>query len=168
MTKAITIKKNAVASMHNKIKNAASNAQGVLARDIYGYYQEHQAKRFASVSSNSGGVTSEGDNWPGLKQGPYRKYKPRRFAAYPESGLRLMVATGSLAKVAVGQVRALTNPESDQTLYHRRIVSKDSLIIGISGDYVKPVNKARPFMKFGRVFWGRVKSRLKEYFMWRR
>lgn len=155
---------NAVAKKHAQLLNADRKIQSALARDIYVMYQNAQVRRFASVSGNAGGTTSEGDSWPGLSAS-YRKYKPRRFSRYPEGGRRMLIATGSLMRVVIGTSRQLSNPESGAQLGHRKITEPRRLIVAIEGQYPKYVNEVRPFMSFGKQFWGQARARIRQYFL---
>ena len=158
----ITISENALLRKYDKYLKAEKGIQAALARDIYVLYQNAQAKKFQSVS-NAGGVTSEGDYWPSLTE-DYRRQKMKRFSRFTGTGKRMLIATGTLAKAAIGEVRDGTNPITGQSVTQRYLTEPRRLVVTLSGDYAGYVNERRKIMNFGEKFWQNAKERIKLYF----
>lgn len=111
----------------------ADNPRTFIQNVIYPMYQKAQIERWNTEN------VSEGQQWKALNPG-YAKSKLRRFAAYPYSGTKVLVATGTLLKSVVGS----------ETRYHRKIVTNTGLLVSTTVEYARDVSDVRPFMKFDK------------------
>jgi hypothetical protein len=146
------IKGGALDKFYENMLSRMSQVDAVLARDVFKIYQNLQIKRWTSVTSQAGGVTSEGDQWDGLTD-TYITRKAKRFASYPGSGRKILIAEGKLFAAAMG-----TAPDG------RVLVEKGTMTITASRPYAGFVNDLRPFMTFSDPSIETMKDRLKKYF----
>jgi len=112
-------------------------------------YYNAQKKRWDTENS------SEEEKWDPLTAG-YAKIKLKKFADYPGQGKVTMVATGKLAKSAVGEDLA-----GSQVLATDR-----SLTISLNTSYIpyaEYASAARPTMVFGDTTTREMKERLVRY-----
>lgn len=118
-----------------KLSSRADDPRAFLNTHVFNMYKEAQAKRWMTENK------SEGDRWKKLSPN-YRKWKEKKYAKFPGGGKKLMIATNTLSRAAMGR---------DASGF-RKIVTKNRLTISISTDkikYASDVAKFRPYMKFG-------------------
>lgn len=125
----------------------ARNMQGFLNRVVYKEYQNAQRERW--ISEND----SEGTRWKRLTK-PYSDYKKTKFASYPGSGNRMLVATGRLYQSVIG-------PSSE----HYKLTTSKSITIGTRVPYAKYVDEERTFTTFGEDFGKNIGEKLAKYLL---
>ena len=97
-------------------------------------FQTAQIKRFETENS------SEGKTWAPLNPA-YKKWKLKKFAAYPGGGNVIMVREDRLRKGAQAQ---------DSQFYYK-IVTQTQFVLGVSLDsvpYAAYAGESRPYMQF--------------------
>lgn len=145
-----TVKNDVRRRLQNMVK-AGKSPKAYLNRVLFRQYQAAQAERWMSISGNSGGTTSEGDNWDPLTS-RYRKWKEGR-RGFLAGGRRMLVATGRLEKAVV---RVLP-PDG------KKVVTDNSLIVTTSIPYAKYVAESRNFVGFGKETIAKMREGLADY-----
>lgn len=146
----------------NKMLDNTRSAQGGFAR-IYALYQRFQTDRFTSQNS------SEGDPWPELSA-KYADYKRKKFASFPGSGTKMMIASGTLAGAVIGPGAPFSGTDR-----HRAVFTSTSMQISVdmSGknaagkdfDYAADAAEQRPFMEFSDAHLEQMKEELSQFIL---
>jgi len=147
----LRVVQNTVKKRLDAMVKAGRSPKAYLNRVVFAQYQKAQAERWMSIGGNSGGTTSEGDQWDPLTD-KYRKWKERR-RGFLASGRRMLVATGRLQAAAV----RVMPPDG------KKVVTDSSIIITTSIPYARYVSEARNFVGFGRETIAEMKRGLREY-----
>lgn len=117
-----------------------SRMDAALVRSITKVYIQAQVNRWQTQNA------SEGSPWAELDS-RYVTQKRKRFAAYPESGSHVLIATSNLLRAAT-----LESPGPKPTKYPvvsgARLVSESFVQFMIRGSYPRFVASKRPIMKF--------------------
>lgn len=142
----MTAKRNALAGFHEHMVSRVGKLQGYVNRVIYEQYKEAQRDRWETEGA------SEGRPWPQLSQ-KYARQKLKRYATYPGSGRKLLIATGKLVDAVSGK---------DST-FHRKLVTNDKMIISVTVPYGSFVNERRPFMRMGEATIKKMRDGLIKY-----
>lgn len=145
----LTIGENAIANLYEKIKDRTARAGAAMARDAYQIYVNAQRKRWMTENA------SEGSKWKALADTPYKKYKPKRFVAYPGGGRKLMIATSNLVKSVVG----------DDRTYHKLLIEERSITIATTLPYAKYVAEVRPIFEFSEETKKKIREKMVEYIL---
>lgn len=98
---------------------------------IYPMYQKAQINRWKSENA------SEGANWLPLNP-TYAAKKLEKFAEFKGQGTKMLVATNTLLDSVVGR----------RNEFHRKKVTRSTLMVGTAVPYAKHVSEERPFMDF--------------------
>lgn len=128
------------------IVGRCKSMRSYLNRVVYHQYQQAQIRRWNTEN------ISEGQNWKPLNP-QYQLAKRKRYAGFPYSGSRMLVATGTLLQSVVG-----TAPR-----YHRKIVTNTGITIMTTLEYAPHVADVRPFMKWSRQTKREIISGMKRY-----
>ena len=147
----VEILQNQFLNRLDEMVKRAKTARAYLNRVVYAQYRDAQIERWNSENQ------SEGERWKELNP-LYFVQKRRRYAAYPYSGFKTLVATGTLLKAVVGS----------EGRYHRKIVDDFSLEIRVTLPYAPFVNRVRPFMIFGRRTRKVITDGMRKYMLGRR
>lgn len=143
---AIQMKIDKINSRLDGIVSRGKSLRSYLNRVVYKQYQQAQIRRWNTENK------SEGAQWKPLNS-DYAAYKRKKYASYPYSGSRLLVATGTLLKSVVG-----LDPK-----YHRKIVTNTGITIMTTLEYAPYVAKTRPFMKWSRQTKREIIDGMKRY-----
>lgn len=128
----ITIKKlsSQIEDNLTQMVQRSDNAAFVLQRIILPQYIQAQADRWMSEGA------SQGFQWKALNAA-YKSRKKVRFASYPGSGTKMMIATSDLVDAVL-----------QRNNYSLKMISGKKMTISTSLDYAKHVDDARTFTKF--------------------
>lgn len=113
--------------------NRTNAMSAFLQRVIYPEYIRAQERRWETENA------SEGATWIPL-QSAYATYKKTKYASFPGSGEKTMIATGKLSFAATGRSRD-----------GYKLITNTSFVVGISDEaipYGKYAAEHRPIMKF--------------------
>ena len=127
------------------LMDRASGSQGFMLRVIYPRYQKAQLKRWMT----------EGPGWPPLTA-RYAAQKRVRFAAYPGSGRKMLIATDRLRQSVVG-------PHRDFRMH----TTRTSMVISTAVPYAGWVDERRDFTTFDRATVQQWRDDLMEYVLGR-
>jgi hypothetical protein len=133
-------KKDGITETLDGMVHRANTMESFFHRVIFKMYQDKQRKRWMSEGS------SEGLKWPALKPS-YKISKKKRFADYPGSGNKMMIATNSLYMATVEKPnKKATN--KGITIAVSNVINPESG--DGTQDYAKTAAQKRPFMKFSK------------------
>lgn len=138
----------------NQMAQRASVVDGWLNRVAYPEILKAQAKRWMTKGA------SEGNSWDEITPS-YAKIKQRRFADYPGSGRRLLIATGRLA-FSMTLDPSLRGAKSS-TADHGKIVGNKQLTIESFVPYGTYVNEDRDITTLGKETTKRLADMLHDY-----
>lgn len=150
MATGVTITKNGIAKLHKQLLDKSKMPLAIAAREIVPTYINAQVKRWESEN------TTETGQWDRLDKS-YEAYKKVKYAAYPEQGGRMLVATGDMLKAVTLQGGVVNHgaylPEPGT--FHVQIISP----------YASYVNELRDFSTFGHDTIEKIKKIVaKDYF----
>ena len=149
-------KRNTIKQRNQEMLTRANSMQAFFKRNILKMYQDAQRKRFSTENQ------SEGKHWPEL-EGNYKTYKRKRFAAYPGSGRKMMIATDALRRATIDDVY--------------NIATNFKLFVSINPNTENPESKEpvsryagyavaeRPVMLFGKTTIAKWRKAIDNYMM---
>jgi hypothetical protein len=129
------------------MKNAKSK-DGFLKSYVYPEYQYVQKQRWISENATED-VT--GGQWERLNP-VYETYKKKKFASYPGSGSRLLIAKSNLLPSVVGESKD-----------SRVLIQDGKLGIFSSLPYASYVNEKRPFDTFSSAWRKKISEAWAQY-----
>lgn len=97
---------------------------------------------------------SEGEGWAPLNPS-YARYKLRKFAEFPGSGRKILIATGNLVNSVTG----------DDRKDHYKLVKENRLEVGTLLSYARFVNEARNFTDLGPDTEHKLATGLRDYIL---
>jgi hypothetical protein len=130
--------------MAMKERCSGGSIRSYLNRVVYNQYKLAQIARWNSENGTETGT------WTPLNE-KYALRKLKDCAKYPYSGTKMLIAEGTLFQAVIGD-------GGSGKQYHRKVVDKNSITIGVSSDlkYARFVNDgtpkmpARPFMEWSK------------------
>lgn len=150
----LKISVNGIGEYFQQMAQRASVVDGWLNRVAYPEILKAQKQRWMTKGA------SEGNTWDEITPS-YAKRKLRRFADYPGSGRRLLIATGRLA-YSMTLDNSLRGPKSTES-DHGKIVGNNRLEIESFVPYGKYVNEDREFTTLGKETTKRLADMLHDY-----
>ena len=125
----LKITENNILQSLTEMMDRTNMAKGYINRVVYNTYKRRQRKRWMTQSE------SEAKKWEPLNP-KYESYKKRKFASFPGSGTKMMIATQRLFNAVVG--------DNDKSEHRKIIEGKTKLIVGWTTPYAVYTEKVRP------------------------
>lgn len=132
MGKSVKFSATGIQQYLNAMIDRARIGTGWLNRYAYPRLIQMQRDRWQSEGA------SEGNAWQAIKPS-YKAYKLRKFADYPGSGSKLLIATGRLVNSMTGDTKA----------DHWKMVKGNELTMGSLVPYAKYVDEVRDITTIG-------------------
>ena len=142
----VRISVDGISNTLNHMLDRGKLARGWLNRYAYPKLIEAQRMRWASEGA------SEGDSWVPLNPS-YAIRKLKKYAAYPGSGTKMLVATGRLVESVTG----------DNQKEHFKFVTDTELQMGTIVPYAGYVSEVRDIVGLGDETIQDLKDSLREY-----
>jgi hypothetical protein len=149
--------------VQTKLNNLLTQAKSTKAMArVYSMYQALQVERFKTEGA------SEKMPWDPYSSQKYAEYKKKKYAKYPGSGSKLLIATSTLAGAIIGPGAPFKGIEKHRAQFltgAMRIAVEQS---GVNAEgkpftYPQRVAQIRPFMEFSDKSINKMKEELKKF-----
>ena len=137
----------------DKMLDRSKTMRSFLNTQVYSTYKKKQINRWQTEGA------SEGSQWYALDPA-YKKYKAEKYAKYPYSGTKMLIATGKLFQAVVGE-------GGEGAQFHRKVVTDTMLSIfivkGSDFEYPQFVDDQRPFTIWSDATIHEIKKMVSDY-----
>jgi adenylosuccinate synthase len=136
---------NRIEGRLNSMISKGRDCRALLNGTIYPMMVNAQVKRWETEN------TSETGQWLSLNP-KYKEYKRKKYRSYPESGERIMIATGTLIKKSSAELM--------------KVVTTRGMVLSIDGGavpYAKYAAEVRTVMRFGNDTIDKIRVLIKTY-----